>query len=228
MGHHRRFDPSIDAAKSALDDGAIGRLLAVECLWAMRKHDTYYEADWRRTPPSGGPALINLVHDIDLMRFLCGDIVRLSAEGGAIAREHAVEDTLAIHVRFASGAVGTVLASDAAPSPWGWELGTGENPAIPQTGRNCYRLMGTTGSLALPRLELWRHGNGTPAHWHHPITVETLAEGARASLCEQLRYFCSVARGETKPRVDAEDGLQTLRSVLAIHESLAQCRAITL
>ena len=228
VGHHRRFDPSIDVAKETLDNGTIGRPVAVECLWSMRKHDTYFDADWRRNPPSGGPALINLIHDIDLLRYLLGDIVRLSADGGAVARDNAVEDTLALHVRFASGAVGTILASDAAPSPWGWELGTGENPEIPPTGRNCYRFMGTAGSLALPRLELWRHREDEPADWHHQIEMRPLADGARAALRNQLTHFCGVVRGESAPRVDGADGLQTLRTVLAIHESLAQQKAVDL
>ena len=228
VGHHRRFDPSIDVAREAIKSGRIGRLIAVECLWSMRKHDTYYEADWRRNPPSGGPALINLIHDIDLLRFLCGDVVRLSADGGAVARDHAVEDTLAIHLRFASGAVGTVLATDAAPSPWGWELGTGENPEIPATGRNCYRFLGTEGSLALPRLELWRHAESSPSDWHQPIDSETLASGNRSALRDQLYHFCRVVRGETVPRVDGADGLSTLRTVLAIHQSLAQGQPIDL
>ena len=58
--------------------------------------------------------------------------------------------------------MGSLLASDASPSPWGWEQGSGENPDVPQTGRNCYRLLGTRGALALPRLELYRHAAGSP------------------------------------------------------------------
>ena len=69
------------------------------------------------------------------------------AEGGSKLRGHEVEDTVAVTLRFANGAVGTIIASDAAPSPWGWELGTGENPLIPATGRNCLRFVGTEGRL---------------------------------------------------------------------------------
>ena len=220
VGHHRRFDPAIGIARNAIAAGRIGRLAAVECVWAMRKHDAYFDADWRRARPGGGPSLINLVHDMDLLRHLCGDIVRVYAEGGSELRGHAVEDTVAVTLRFANGAVGTILASDAAPSPWGWELGTGENPLIPPTGRNCYRFLGTEGALALPRLELWRHDDGVPASWRETIRMRTLMSGPRAALKDQLRHFCGVVRGTHAPLVSGDDGLGTLRATLAIIEAM--------
>ena len=220
VGHHRRFDPAIGIARDAIEGGCIGQLAAVECLWAMRKHDAYYDADWRRYRPGGGLTLINLIHDVDLLRHLCGDVVRVYAEGGSRLRGHEVEDTVAVIMRFAGGAVGTLLASDAAPSPWGWELGTGENPLIPPTGRNCYRFLGTEGALALPRLELWRHDDGTQGSWHHAIRARTLTAGRRAALKDQLRHFCGVVRGDHEPRVSGEDGLRTLRTTLAIIEAI--------
>ena len=228
VGHHRRFDPAIAIARNAIEDGRIGRLAAVECLWAMRKHDAYFEADWRRTRPGGGPALINLIHDVDLLHHLCGDVTRVYAEGGSGLREHEVEDTVAVTLRFTNGVVGTILASDAAPSPWGWELGTGENPLIPPTGRNCYRFLGTEGALALPRLELWRHDDGVQASWHGAIRARILAVGPRAALTHQLRHFCGVVRGEHAPRVSGEDGLRTLRTTLAIVEAMDRGSPIAL
>ena len=220
VGYHRRFDPVIEIARDAIESGRIGRLAAVECLWAMRKHDVYFNVDWRRRRPSGGPALINLIHDVDLLRHLCGDVARVYAEGGSRLRGHEVEDTVAVTLRFTSGAVGTLLASDAAPSPWGWELGTGENPLIPPTGRNCYRILGTEGALALPRLDLWRHDGGVPASWYEAIRPRILAAGPRAALKDQLRHFCGVVRAEHGPRVSGEDGLRTLRTTLAILEAM--------
>lgn len=228
VGHHRRFDPAVAVAHDAIEGGRIGRLAAVECLWATRKHDDYYEAEWRRTRPGGGPALINLVHDVDLLRHLCGDVARVYAEGGSQMRGHEVEDTVAATLRFSNGAVGTILASDAAPSPWGWELGTGENPLMPPTGRNCYRFLGTEGALALPRLELWRHADGDAASWREEIRPRTLVAGPRAALKDQLRHFCGVVRGEHAPRVSGEEGLRTLRATLAIVEAIERGSPVAL
>ena len=139
-----------------------------------------------------------------------------------------MEDTVAVTLRFANGAVGTILASDTAPSPWGWEFGTGENPLMPATGRNCCRLLGTEGALALPRLELWRHAGGGPASWHEEIRPRTLVAGPRAALKDQLRHFCGVVRGEHAPRVSGEDGLRTLRTTLAVIEAMDRGSPIAL
>ena len=220
VGHHRRFDPVVEIAQEAIEGGRIGRLAAVQCLWAMRKHDAYFRVDWRRSRRSGGLALINLTHDVDLLHHLCGDVARVYAEGDSEIRGHAVEDTIAVTLRFTNGAIGSILACDAAPSPWGWELGTGENPLIPPTGRNCYRFLGTEGALALPRLELWRHDDGVPASWYEEIRPRSLTAGPRAALKAQLRHFCGVVRGELEPRVSGEDGLRTLRTTLAIVEAM--------
>ena len=228
VGHHRRFDPAIEIAREAIVNGRIGRLAAVECLWAMRKHDAYFNAGWRRSRPGGGLALINLIHDVDLLRHLCGDVARVYAEGGSQLRGHEVEDTIAVTLRFTNGAIGTLLASDVAPSPWGWELGTGENPLVPPTGRNCYRFLGTEGALALPRLELWRHDEGVPASWHEAIRPRILADGTRAALRDQLRHFCGVVRGEREPRVSGEDGLRTLRTTLAVIEAMDHGRPVVI
>ena len=228
VGHHRRFDPAVGAARDAIESGGIGRLVAVECLWAMCKHDAYYDAHWRRSRPGGGLTLINLIHDVDLLRHLGGDVAQVYAEGGSGLRDHEVEETVAVTLRFTNGAVGTILASDATPSPWGWELGTGENPLIPPTGRNCYRFLGTEGALALPRLELWRHDDGTQGSWYQAIRARTLVAGPRAALKDQLRHFCGVVRGDHEPRVSGEDGLRTLRTTLAIIEAIDQGTPIIL
>ncbi len=216
VGHHRRFDPAVELARETLRAGRIGRLLAVQCLWSVRKHDVYFEAAWRRRRPGGGPVLINLIHDVDLLRHLCGGIVRVQAESGAEARGQEVEDTVGAVLRFESGVLGTITASDAAPSPWGWEQATGENPDVPRTGRNCYRFLGTRGALGFPRLELWRHDDLEGGSWLEPVALEPLETGERASLARQLAHFCRVVRGEEAPRVSGADGLATLAATTAI------------
>ena len=38
------------------------------------KPDDYYRVQWRCKRPGGGLTLINLIHDIDSLRFVCGEI----------------------------------------------------------------------------------------------------------------------------------------------------------
>lgn len=220
VGHHRRFDPTVELTKSMIDGGSIGKLTALQSIWALRKHDAYYDTRWRVSRAAGGgPGLINLIHDIDLMRHFGGEIVRVYAELGYGARGFDVEDTIAATVRFSSGAVGSLMTSDATPSPWGWEQGSGENPDVPLSGRNCYRLLGTSGALSLPRLEHHRHVAEAAGDWRVPVTTESIAHGTRTALRNQLMNFCAVIRGRAVPRVSGRDGLLTLAATLAIIRS---------
>ena len=220
VGHHRRFDPAIERARVMIDEGRIGQLVAVHSLWALRKHAAYFEVDWRtRRATGGGPGLINLIHDVDLMRHLCGDVDRVYAELGREARGYEVEDTIAATLRFRSGVLGSVVVSDATPSPWGWEQGSGENPNVPETSLNAMRLLGTRGALALPNLELYRHVEDSPSEWSATIVGEAIPHAPRAALAAQLDHFVSVLRGEVQPRVSGRDGFASLATTLAILSS---------
>ncbi len=219
VGHMRRYDPAVEKARDMLRSGEIGQLLAVQATWALQKPDAYFEIAWRRQD-GGGPVLLNLIHDIDCLRYICGEIASVYAETSNSVRGFEVEDTAAIVLRFRGGALGTVTVSAAAPSPWGWERATGENPIIPATGENCFRFIGTTGALDFPGLQLWRHDGPEPAGWHQSVRlVSTAAVTERASLAAQLAHFCRVVRGVEAPRIAGADGLGTLAATMAVLES---------
>ena len=218
VGHHRRFDPAVAAAKSILADGEIGDLVAVSAVWALRKQDEYFDLQWRRYL-TGGPVLINLIHDIDLLRHLCGEIDRVFAQTSTSVRGFVVEDTAAMLLTFRNGVLATMTASDATPSPWGWEQATGENPLVPATGLGCYRFLGTAGSLEFPSLDVWKHATDGPGDQRDAIQCEQRPCPERAALVEQLRHFCELVRGNTVPMVSGEDALATLATTLAVLES---------
>ena len=218
VGHMRRFDPAVETAREIIRAGEIGSLIAVTVVWASRKSDDYFEIAWRRQP-GGGPILTNLVHDIDSLRYICGDIESVYAEASSKSRGFEVEDTAAVLLRFETGALATIAISDAAPSPWGWELATGENPIVPRTGENCYRFLGSRGALDFPNLELWRQDGPQPGDWEQPLRREARQLPERASLARQLNHFCRVVRGEEAPRTDGADGLATLAATAAVVES---------
>jgi predicted dehydrogenase len=225
VGHHRRFDPAVEAARAIVQSGNLGRLVIVTVVWAAHKPDDYWQVSWR-SAAGGGPVLINLIHDVDSLRHICGEIVEVEAITSAAVRGFEVEDTAAILLRFASGALGTVAMSDAAVSPWNWEAGTNDNPAVAWSGQNSYRLIGTTGSLEFPNLVMWRHEGAIRGDWGLPLTATPRGLGPRAAHAAQLRHFCAVIRGDERPRTDGRDGLATLAATMAVHESAASRRPV--
>ncbi|HTR57815.1 MAG TPA: Gfo/Idh/MocA family oxidoreductase [Casimicrobiaceae bacterium] len=225
VGHHRRHNPMLDKARELVQGGAIGKLTAVAALWLIRKPDDYFKVAWRREQ-GGGPILINLIHDIDDLRFVCGEIASVQAMVSNVVRGFPVEDTAAITLRFAGGALGTVTLSDAVPAPWSWELTTGESPLYPQRPENCYLFAGTAGSLTVPKLELWRYRG--EQSWTAPLEKEKIEVATEDPLTRQLRHFARVIRGEESPRITGADATRTLAATLAVSESAASGHAIRL
>ena len=218
VGHYRRFDPAVEAAGEIIASGEIGRLIAISGQWAVRKPDHYYEMDWRREA-GGGPILINLIHDIDMMRLWCGEVESVYADTGNTERGFVVEDSGAFLLRFESGVRATITFSDATPSPWGWERASGDNPHTPASGENCYRFFGTAASFEFPNIAIWRTPDGAAPSWEQPISKEARPLPERVALAAQLRHFREVVRGEAEPRVSAVDALATLSATLAVLES---------
>ena len=224
VGHHRRHNPLITAARQAIADGRLGRITAVHGTCWLAKPAEYFEVPWRRAE-GAGPILINLIHDIDLLRHLCGDIVSVQAFASNAMRGHEVEETAVILMRFAGGALGTLTVSDTTVAPWSWEFTSGENPAYTHTAETCYMIGGTQGALAIPNLDLWHH-EARP-DWFTPLQRVRLPAVRLDPLVLQIRNFCAVIRGEAAPVVSGRDGLDTLRVIAAIQRAIASGGAAT-
>ncbi|MHA1189538.1 MAG: Gfo/Idh/MocA family protein [Alphaproteobacteria bacterium] len=213
VGHHRRHNAIIRKARALIEDGAVGRIVAVQAMFWLYKPDDYFETAWRREP-GAGPVFINLIHDLDLLRFLCGDIERVVACESNAIRGNPVEDTAAVILRFESGALGTVTLSDTVVAPWSWEMTAKENPAYPRTDEACYRIGGTHGSLELPNLRVWRHRDRRS--WWEPIDCEDIAARSDDPITVQMDHFCRVIRGLDEPLVTGREAIKTLAVVEAI------------
>lgn len=222
VGHHRRHNPLIGEARSLVQGGALGRLIAASMMWTLLKPEEYFQVGWRSRRPQGGPILINLIHELDILRHICGEIRQVYAQSASMARGLEVEDTLSITLSFAGGALGSIIASDATPSPWSYEIASGENPYYFHTSQNCYHFLGSEGALAFPRMELWRYGDPTRAGWQHPLSQSRRRVAPADPLVLQLRHFCRVVRGQESPLVDGGDGTRSLAVALAVQESIDQ------
>ena len=224
-GHHRRYNPLIEKAKSLIDDGHLGQVVSVNVMGWLFKPSDYFAPEWRRQP-GAGPVYTNLIHDIDLMQHLCGPVEKVSCFASRQTRGHAVEDSAVISFVFESGALGTANISDTAVAPWSWELTARENPAYPPTGEACYLIGGTHGSLELPSLKLWHQVE--LRSWWEPIDTSQLTFSFEDPLVRQMRHFAGVIRGKEAPRVTARDGLQALRVIEAILQSAKEEGPVTI
>lgn len=220
VGHHRLHSPIMEKAIEVVQSGEIGRIVGVMGSALLYKPTTYFEDGPWRAEPGGGPILINLIHDIGNLRALCGEIASVHATTSNTTRNYAVEDTVAISLRFKSGALGTFLLSDTAASSASWEHTAQENPAYPHDiNQDCYQISGTEGTLSVPTLRLQKFADGTEKSWWTPLDDRTLPFERADPLVRQLAHFCSVIRGDVPPRVSTFDGIQNLKVTEAVAQS---------
>lgn len=135
-------------------------------------------------------------------------------------REHPAEEGAAITFRFANGIVSTFLLSDAVVSPHNFECGTGENPTIPEVGRDAYRIFGSEGSLSFPDMTRWTYAG--KRSWTEPLVCEQLdVPHTRIPFELQVEHSVAVIKGEERPRCSGVDGLRAVTVCEAVKKSIA-------
>ncbi len=146
--HQNRFNPAVIKLRKALDAGRLGRLLYGAATIRWNRGQEYYDhASWRGKYATDGGALMNqCIHDIDLLRWMLGQPVRVT---GVTARQiHSIEaeDFGAAIVEFAGGAFGLI---------------EGTTNIYPENLEETLCIFGTTGTVklggsSLNLLEEWR------------------------------------------------------------------------
>ena len=134
VGHQRRFNPIVLKTKEIILEKKIGNVIGLSGIWSLRKDDDYFLPEWRKEI-SAGPVITNLIHDIDYLRFIFGEIKEVSAFSSNTINNFEKEDILSANLKFEQGLIGNFLISDSGTSPWSWETGTGENIHLPYLKR---------------------------------------------------------------------------------------------
>jgi len=218
VGHHRRHNKIIQQAKAIIDAGTLGEINTFNALWSVYKPDSYFDIEWHRKTGAGVLA-INLVHDLDLMRYLNGEVESVQAMTSNRNRLLDIEDTISILVRFKNGALGTLLASDAAVSPWGWDQNTEENKTsfAVSPDQDCYFISGSEGALSVPNLEYWNYPKDQMKSWATPLIKNKVEPNKEEDVyINQLSHFIDVINGVVEPissPIDAIKNIQLLECI---------------
>jgi len=217
IGHHRAHSPIMAKARQVVESGVLGQVVAVTGSAMFLKPDHYFvDAPWRKEP-GAGPILLNMIHEVHNLRMLCGEIESVQAFSSCAARGFAVEDTVAINLRFASGALGSFMLSDVAASARSWEQTSQENKDYPSSDdEDCYVVAGTNGSLAIPTMRLKTYPRPEERSWRKPFEVGVVGLVRDDPVKRQMSHFGAVVRGEVAPIVTARDGLRNLQVTEAI------------
>ena len=109
----RRFEPVVRALKRAVDEGRLGRLSLVIAEGLYHRPQAYYDsAAWRGTRTLDGGVLMNqAIHTIDLVRWIGGPVSSVAGHVATLGHQMEAEDTASVSLRFASGALGSIVAT---------------------------------------------------------------------------------------------------------------------
>ena len=201
LGFMRRFDPGYVKAKAAIDAGALGRIETFRAL----SRDTYPPSiEFLRS--SGGIFLDMAVHDLDLARFLVGEVEEVYSVGAVLFDPRFAEagdiDTANTLLRFANGAIGIV--ETARHSTWGYDIRTEVNGAVGKVVVEDYQK-----TAVLFSREFGFEGD----HFENfPDRFET-------AFRLELEAFFDALRSGTTPTPGPEDALETLRLAIACTRS---------
>lgn len=108
-----RRSPAYIWARHLASDSAAGRVMAVvfrdDQFIPIQGH---YSSTWRgdKDLVGAGTLLEHSIHDIDMLRFLVGDIVRVSANEANFHGLDGIEDVVTATLAFANGALGTLTS----------------------------------------------------------------------------------------------------------------------
>ncbi len=213
IGHMYRFDPRYRAIKEAVGGGRLGRLVHV----STRGYTPDFEG--RTLAARTTLAVENAVHGFDLLRWLAGDIERVYAEASetGVAGE-GLQDAIAVTIRFASGAIGTLETDWAMPTATGlssahYFLAVGSDGVAWIDARDSgVGVLSTAAAPEFPRTLTHRDPAGTPYG-----LVRT-----------EVEYFLALVRNGREWPVSLADARAALVAALAVDRSIAEGRPVAL
>jgi predicted dehydrogenase len=223
-----RFGDANRALKTAVDAGRFGRMTLGEttCKW-WRPQSYYDEGGWKGTKAlDGGGALMNqAIHNVDLLLWMMGPVTHINGFTATLAHQRIeVEDTAVACLRFASGALGVIQAT------------TSVHPGLPKT----IAVHGDRGTVVIEQDDVLRW-DFTPETAEDQAVKQRFAQKVGASggssnpaaishvgHARQLADFIKAITTGSAPVVDGREGRKAVEVILAIYQSTASGRVVTL
>ncbi|KAF4409407.1 MULTISPECIES: Gfo/Idh/MocA family protein [Streptomyces] len=112
-----RYGSGAVHARQLLESGRLGAPLVAHCQTTWYRDTAYYSVPWRGkwSTEGGGPTMGHGIHQMDLLLHLLGDWTEVRAMAGRLVHDVQSEDVSTALVRFASGALATVVNSVLSP-----------------------------------------------------------------------------------------------------------------
>jgi predicted dehydrogenase len=200
VGFMFRFGAAIEKLKSMIQDGSAGQ---VGLMSARYFCNSLHAAWWREREKSGGQITEQVIHMVDLMRYLMGDPQLVYSIQNNLfhknVENYTIEDTSGTVMEFRDGGIGVIFAS---------------NNAIPGKWLNDYHIV--TQKLTAEFSDA-NHATFTYTGGQE-LKTESISSDENYYLREMLDLYQAIV-SNTPTRTPIEEGARTLDLALAITES---------
>jgi len=210
-----RFHPVFQQAKQLIDKDAIGKIISVHVHWGEYLPLWHPGEDYRQGYSArqdlGGGVVLTLCHPFDYLRWLVGEIHRVSAMVDKLSDlEIDTEDAAMITLRFESGAIGSVY------------LDYCERPA-----QHNLTIIGQDGKIT------WANSDGIAYIFagENQMTQKIVPPRKferNTMFINELSHFIDCINDNQQPVCTLEDGIRALEIALAVKKSSNEKREITL
>ena len=207
VGCNMRFHPSLRTIKKLLEEEAIGQVVSARAEFGQYLPDWHpgedYTTSYSASEDQGGGVILDAIHEIDYLRWMLGEVEAVGCLGGKLSHlDIETEDTAAILLRFASGAIGEVHMD-----------------YVQRAYRRTCQVVGTEGTilwnweddkvrLYTAATQGWRGFKNPPA-WE-----------PNAMYVDEMRHFIRCLAREEKPAQDLVQARHVLEVALAAKASL--------
>ena len=218
----QRYLPYVQKARMLIEQGALGRLLGINLIHYLDKPVSYWTGgrtgrvatDWRlsKEQSGGGILVFNLVHYLDMIRYLTGlEVTRVYSELGAFDSPVETEDTISISLRYGN-------PQDGQASPLIGNITAASCVRGAALAHQQLRIWGTEGQLIVGEpfqfYSLHRVEDYNPGEWH------TLAEWEWGiERREYVQDFATAVLRDAELAVDGHDGRAVQAIVDAVYAS---------
>lgn len=220
--HQNRFNNAIQATRKALEEDRFGRMShgSIHVRWNRNK-DYYDQAPWRGTWAHDGGCMMNqCIHGVDLLRWMMGDeVVEVYAQTAQQFHHYLeCEDVGMAVVKFANGAIGTI---------------EGTTNVYPKNLEETLYLFGQNGTVKIGgtstnNIEVWDFADQRPEDegmaGMQEATSNVYGNGHTAVYADMMD---AITR-DRAPYIDARAGRRALEMILAMYQSAATGKPVTL
>ncbi|ONI84110.1 oxidoreductase [Actinosynnema sp. ALI-1.44] len=212
-----RFGSGARNAVDLISSGALGQPLVALCTTTWYRDQSYFDVPWRGRwdTEGGGTTVGHGIHQIDLLLAMLGEWQEVRAMAGRLARAVDTEDVSMASVRFANGAMASIVNSALSPREESYIRVDLADATVELTHLYGYRNADWRYTPAVHVRDAQRIGSWTD-----------IPQDVPSSHSAQLPYFLDAMATGDRPPLSGSEGRAALELVAAIYKSAFTARPV--